>query len=302
MKSLRKLIILLASLYAGVYFVTKWTSRQVIEPVKPYFKRSGPYIFAHRGGAAIAPEHTNAAFKQAHAHGVDGFEIDVRLTKDEEIVVMHDLYIDRTSNNAGKVSDYTLEELRAFDFGYHFEDAAGAFPYRDDSEARIMTLQELIEKYPDMLINIDIKDEPDTLAGILIPKILKELIDNTESHDRVLVTSFHDVQIERFRLYSGQEIATGAGVDEVKRGYFLHLSGFGHMYQPRTDTFQIPTNYGPLRLDNASFIQYLRRLNVVPGYWTINRLDEIESLIDKGAHTIVTDHPEFTEHIHKALK
>lgn len=302
MKSIRNLIIFLVSIYSAAHLITRWTSKQMIQPVKPYFKRSEPYIFAHRGGLGTAPEHTEAAFKKAYAHGVDGFEIDVRLTKDEEIVVMHDQYVDRTSNGAGKVSDLTLEEIRAFDFGYHFQDAAGAFPFRGVKDARIMTLKELIEAYPDMLINIDMKDEPGTLAGILVPKMLKELIDETNSHERVLVTSFHDIQIERFRLYSGQAVAIGAGVEEVKRGYFLHLSGFGHMYQPNTDTFQIPTHYGPLRLDNASFIQYLRRLNVAPGYWTINKLDEIESLINKGAHTIVTDFPEYTNHIRKALK
>ncbi len=302
MKSLRNFIIFLASIYASVYIITRWTTKQMIQPIKPYFKRPGPYIFAHRGGAGIAPEHTHAAFKKAQAHGVDGFEIDVRLTKDEQIVVMHDLFIDRTSNGAGKVSDFTLDELRKFDFGYHFQDATDEYPFRGSSDVGIVTLKELIEQYPDMLINIDLKDEPDTLAGILIPKILKVLIDETNSHARVLVTSFHDVQIERFRLYGGQSVATGAGIEEVKRGYYLHLSGFGHMYQPRTDTFQIPANYGLLSLDNASFIQYLRRLNIVPGYWTINRLDEIESLIHKGAHTIVTDFPEYTEHIKKALK
>ena len=302
MKILCRSALFLASIYSVVNITTRLLSKQKIRPIKPYFKRSEPYIFAHRGGAGSRPEHTNIAFKKAYEHGVNGFEIDVRLTKDEEIVIMHDLTIDRTSNGYGKVSDFTLSELREFDFGYHFQDATGAFPYRGLSDAKIMTLKELIENYPDMLINIDIKDQPDTLAGLLIPKILKEVIDLTGSHNRILVTSFHDSQIKRFKLYGGNSVATGAGREEVKRGYFLYYSGFGHMYQPRTDTFQIPKNYGVLRLDNAGFIHYLRRLNIVPGYWTINNLDDIDCLIRKGAHTVVTDFPEFTPYIRQAIQ
>lgn len=301
MRALRKLIVFISIIYSGVWMITKLNSNVDIQPLRPFFKRKGPYIFAHRGGAGEAPEHTMAAFKNGHAAGVDGFEIDIRLTKDEEIIVMHDLYVDRTSNGAGKVSDYTLAELREMDFGYHFKDAEGKYPFRGGEDSKVVTLRELLVAYPDKLINIDIKDEPDTFAGTIVAKILSDLIVETGAQDRVLVSSFHDDQIERFKLHSGGFVATGAGVNEVKRGFFLYLFGLGHMYQPRTSTFQIPTNYGPLRLDNTGFIQFLTRLNVVPGYWTINSLDEIESLINKGAHTIVTDYPGLTEHIRETL-
>lgn len=242
-----------------------------------------------------------AAFKNGYEAGVDGFEIDVRLTADEEIVVMHDLYVDRTSDGAGKVSALRLDELRALDFGYHFKGADGEFSYRGDADARVVTLRELLEAYPSMLINIDIKDEPNSYVGLLVPRILSELIEEFEAEDRVLVTSFYDDQIERFKLHSGGHVATGAGVDEVKRGYFMFTAGFGHLYSPNADSFQIPTHYNLLRLDGPNFIQYLKRLNVVPGYWTINNLDEITGLIERGAHTIVTDFPGLTEHIRESL-
>src|SRR5699024_8724539 len=82
----------------GLWIGTKLTSETKVQHIKPYFKRRSPYIFAHRGGMALAPEHTKLAFDKSSEFNVEGFEIDIRLTKDEEIVVMHDAYVDRTSN------------------------------------------------------------------------------------------------------------------------------------------------------------------------------------------------------------
>lgn len=74
--------------------------------------QKAPVVLAHRGGAKLAPEHTMIAFEKAFELGVDGFEIDIRLTKDEEIVAFHDETIDRTSDGLGAVKDFTLEELK----------------------------------------------------------------------------------------------------------------------------------------------------------------------------------------------
>ncbi len=75
-----------------------------------------PLVWAHRGASGYAPENTLPAFKMAADMGADGVELDVQLTKDDVIVVCHDERIDRTSNGAGRISDYTLAELKAFDF------------------------------------------------------------------------------------------------------------------------------------------------------------------------------------------
>ena len=79
-----------------------------------------PIILAHRGGSQTAPENSIIAFKKAAELGVHGFEIDIRLTKDEEIIVFHDEFIDRTTNGSGRVSDMTLSELKTYDLGYQF--------------------------------------------------------------------------------------------------------------------------------------------------------------------------------------
>lgn len=69
-------------------------------------------IFAHRGASGYAPENTLEAFRLAMEQGADGIELDVHLTKDGEVVVIHDETLDRTSDGQGKVRDYTLEELK----------------------------------------------------------------------------------------------------------------------------------------------------------------------------------------------
>ena len=80
-------------------------------------------IFAHRGFSGLYPENTMLAFRKAAEVGCDGIELDVQLTKDGVIVIMHDETIDRTTNGKGNLRDYTYEELCAFD-------CCGKFPVR----------------------------------------------------------------------------------------------------------------------------------------------------------------------------
>ena len=93
-------------------------------------------IFAHRGASAYAPENTLEAFRLAMEQGADGIELDVQLTKDGELVVIHDETIDRVSNGKGAVRDYTLEELKSFSVSNHFEQ----YP-----DVKIPTLREVLE-------------------------------------------------------------------------------------------------------------------------------------------------------------
>ncbi|RJU02131.1 glycerophosphodiester phosphodiesterase [Arthrobacter frigidicola] len=75
-----------------------------------------PQIFAHRGASGMYAEHTRAAFLQALADGADGVECDVHLTRDEQLVCIHDPTLERTSNGSGDVADHTLAQLRELDF------------------------------------------------------------------------------------------------------------------------------------------------------------------------------------------
>lgn len=76
-----------------------------------------PFVVAHRGASAERPEHTLAAYELALQEGADGVECDVRLTRDGHLVCVHDRTVDRTSSGTGLVSELTLDELKALDFG-----------------------------------------------------------------------------------------------------------------------------------------------------------------------------------------
>ncbi|MHA1617371.1 MAG: glycerophosphodiester phosphodiesterase [Candidatus Njordarchaeales archaeon] len=128
-----------------------------------------PWCIAHRGASKLAPENTLKSFKKAIELGADMIELDVRLTKDRKVVVIHDADISRTSNGSGPVRSYTLEELRKFDFG--------------DGE-RIPTLEEALELARDkVLVNVEIK-EPDMVREVV------EVIKKTGMVNQVIVSSF----------------------------------------------------------------------------------------------------------------
>lgn len=111
-------------------------------------------ILAHRGASAYAPENTMAAFGLALDMGTHGIELDVQLTRDGKLVVIHDLSIDRTSDGTGLVGELTLEELRQYDFSYAF-----AGKYGTDG-SRLPELGEVMEfaMKHGLYINIETKD------------------------------------------------------------------------------------------------------------------------------------------------
>lgn len=276
---------------AAAWAGSKAMTTPQVRPGKKVLSQTSTAVLAHRGGCAIAPENSLAAFTKSAELDVDGFEIDIRLTKDEEIIVFHDEFLDRTTDGAGRVADMTLSELRKLDLGYHFTDEKENNIYRGKGET-VVTLKELFEKFPDMWINIDIKDSPETYEGSLIPSKLWRLIDSLGVHERVVVTSFFDEQIDRFNLYAQNSVAIGAGENEVRKAFAAFNSQFGHLYRPKADVFQIPVKSSMFRLDLPRFIAFLDTLNVPVHYWTIDQPEAMKTLIESGAKGIITKRPD----------
>ena len=147
-------------------------------------------IFAHRGASGYAPENTLEAFALAMEMGADGIELDVQLTKDGEVVVIHDEVIDRVSNGKGLVKDYTLVQLRKFSFDNHMEG------YENIS---IPTLKEVLElvKASKMEVNIELKTGIYWYLG-LEEKVL-EIVKNREMHKRVIYSSFNHYSVQKIK-------------------------------------------------------------------------------------------------------
>lgn len=146
-------------------------------------------IFAHRGYSSKYPENTMAAFKAAAKLDITGVELDVHLTKDREVVVIHDEKINRTSNGKGYVKDMTLKELRKFDFGSWF--------HPKFLGEKIPTLAEVLDLFKGTrhLINIELKSDKFVYAG-LEELVLKE-VENAGLKDRVIFSSFDHEAVKR---------------------------------------------------------------------------------------------------------
>ncbi|UXR29597.1 glycerophosphodiester phosphodiesterase [Staphylococcus simulans] len=281
-----------AGIFSGLIFLSKLKGQPEPQPIPAFFTRKPHYIFAHRGGMALRPEQTKLAFDTAASYEVDGFETDVRVTSDEQLIVFHDATVDRTTNGSGKVREHRLDELQKLDAGYHFKDINKETPYRDHPDAKILTFDQLLELYPDMLINVDLKDSPDSYEGTIAPELLYKSIVRHNAQDCVLVTSFYQEQIARFSELALGTVAVGASQEEVTVGIVKFFSGLGNMFEAQANTFQMPTSYHGVPLTSKRLINWLNSRNIVPGYYGVNSIDLMSDLFNKGTHTIVTDRPD----------
>lgn len=139
-------------------------------------------VFAHRGYSAKAPENTMAAFELALEVGAGGLELDVHLTKDGKIVVIHDETVDRTTNGTGRVDGFTLTELQKLDAGSWFSpDFAGE---------KIPTLRQLLDivKDKDIVLNIETKTG---LGFEQLNETMAELLDQYDLWEKTIISSFN---------------------------------------------------------------------------------------------------------------
>lgn len=146
-------------------------------------------VFAHRGYSAIAPENSMIAFLWAMRVKADGIELDVQMTKDKELVVIHDETVDRTTNGIGWVKDYTLEEITQLDIGSWFSEE-----YRDQ---RVPTLRQVLElvKGSNLELNIELKNSVVSYLGM--EEKVVNLVEEYEMEDQVILSSFHLQSIHR---------------------------------------------------------------------------------------------------------
>jgi glycerophosphoryl diester phosphodiesterase len=245
-----------------------------------------PVNLAHRGASALAPENTIEAFRLAVEAGAGGLELDVHMTRDGHIVVIHDATVDRTTSGTGAVSEMTVDELRRLDAGHNFSpDGGPARPYRGRG-VRVPTLEEVLEEFPAVAVNIDIKvGSPGIEESVL--GVLRE----TKASERVLVVStLHDV-VKRFRKVSGGHVSTGASRWEIGIFYISSRFRLEHLVRPAYDALQVPLRHRGIPLVTPRFLKAAHANGVRVDAWTINQADEMRRLLDLGVDVIMTDRP-----------
>jgi glycerophosphoryl diester phosphodiesterase len=246
-----------------------------------------PTVFAHRGASSRAPENTLEAFRLAAESGAGGLELDIHMTSDGRIVVIHDDSVNRTTDGEGFVRDMTLHAVRSLDAGYRFTPDGGAtYPYQGRG-VQMPELGEVFREFPDHKVNIDIKEEQLGVEAALLKTITDACAGN-----RVLVVSEMPVVVERFRRLSRGGISTGASRREIAVFYRLSRLRLEFLLRPAYDALQVPAKYGGREVVTPRFVEAAHNRGVRVDVWTIDDPEEMRRLLDLGADVVMTNRPE----------
>jgi glycerophosphoryl diester phosphodiesterase len=240
-----------------------------------------PLNIAHRGGAKVGPENTLVGFWKGRSVGADVLELDVHLTENEKLVVIHNKRVDDTTNGTGLVREMTLQQLKQLDAGFDFSYDDKTHPYRGKGVV-IPTLEEVYQEFPDVSLNIEIKEDQ---KGI--EQKLWEVIEEAEAEDHTTVVAKKMSVIRRFREVSGKQVKTGASAPEMLA--FIICS---HLYpscplRPSYQALQVWKEVGTLRI-----VQAAHRSGIQVDVWTVDEEEDMQRFIDYGVDGIMTDRPD----------
>jgi len=238
----------------------------------PTFPR--PVIFAHRGASAHAPENTLAAFELALAQKADAIELDVKLSADGQVVVIHDPTVDRTTGSHGRVKDLSLAQLRSLDAGSFFSEK-----YKGE---KIPTLEEVFETVgKHTFINVELTNY-NTRHDQLVETVCM-LVKKFSLQKRVMFSSFFASNLSKARAY----------LPGVPRG----LLAFGGLLGAWARSFGFAFGryhalHPNLKDVTSQQVQRVHRLNRRIHVWTVNAEDDMRRLFHWGVDAIFTDDPQ----------
>ena len=228
-------------------------------------------VFAHRGASHYAPENTLPAFALAAAQGADGIELDVHLSKDGELVVIHDEELDRTTDGTGLVRDHTLTQLQALCADNHMPGFA---------DARIPTLREVLEliRPTPLLVNIELK------TGVLwyegIEQKTLELVRSLGLEDRVIYSSFNHYSIETVR-----QLAPEAETAYLYSDIICDVERYAAAHGVRG------LHPGLWNVKMADLLQRYLASGLAVRVWTVDAAADLRWLLEAGADVITNDPP-----------
>ena len=287
------------------------------DSTNPYItEHLDPDISAHRSGAGLAPQNTLMAFENIIANQaeipVDILEFDVQVTKDGELVLMHDLTYDNTTNAVeafGKKNNYvssiTLEEAQVLNMGENFK-GNGDYPYRGlrgdaiPYNLHIATCDSVIDYVEancgDKVYKYCIEVKSIGISGRKAVDRLYEIITERNLQDRVIWSTFAP-DVSSYMKNNYPEISRTADAIEAVQFYFYYRLNFDLQdINPSYIALQIP--YGKNAFDNlinlghTEMLNYAHKNNIAVQYWTINNEEDIKHLTKAGADCIMTDYPQ----------
>ena len=248
----------------------------------PFFRSPRPLVFAHRGGSALAPENTLAAFDRGLSLGADGLELDVRLSRDGVVVVHHDRVLDRTTNLRGPVADVAVVDLARADAGYRFQRDDG-YPFRG-AGIGVPTLADVLSRYRDARIIIEVKVNTVEMARAVVAAIRA-----ADAIDRVCVGSFGLAVIRAVRTLE-PAIATSAAREEVRWALYRSWVRWP-MRSAAYHGYQVPEWAGRTRVVSARFIAAAHDAGLGVQVWTVDTEQDARRLLTWGVDALISDRP-----------
>lgn len=226
-----------------------------------------PLVFGHRGAMDYAPMNTIPAFEIAVEQGVHGVELDVHLSKDGHVMVIHDFVLDYTTSGNGPVTEKTRGELKSLD--------AGSWYSEQYSGVQIPTLDEVLEAVGrQVFVNVEIKtDSPETNG---IEEAVVACIKRHSMEQRVLLSSFNPATLVRFRS-------------------LMPLIPVGYLYAGDVDTIPEDAVYEAFHphhmLITPRLLEQVKSHNQLLNVWTVQDADRVVALRDMGVHGLIVDDP-----------
>jgi glycerophosphoryl diester phosphodiesterase len=237
----------------------------------PFLDYPRPHAFAHRGGAAHAPENSWTAFEHAVKLGYAYLETDARATSDGKLMAFHDRTLDRATDASGPIGSRTYREVSALR-------VAGSEP--------IPLIEDLLGTWPHAHFNIDLKDEP----GIAL---LADVLRRTGAWDRVCLTSFSGSRLRTARGLLDRPVCMATS-PAVIAAVLCTIGAAAERRQTgllarRLAQWQVRCAQVPGKVASASFVRRAHALGLDVHVWTINGRAEMSRLLDRGADGIMTD-------------
>lgn len=242
-----------------------------------------PRLYAHRGAAAELPENTLPSFERAASYGVHALEMDVHMSSDGVVVVSHDPDGQRMCRESRAIKQTPYAEIARWDAGWGFVTANKDRPFAD-SGLRVPRLDEVLDAFPDLYINVDLKQgHPSMVAEVM--KIVRQ----ARAEERVILASFSQATLLHLRAAGYPGITAMAALD-LAAALFLP-SSLVRSLPWRGQAAQIPTGHGRFTLAARSIIARLHGLGARVDFWTINDPRQARTLLELGADGIMTDDP-----------
>jgi glycerophosphoryl diester phosphodiesterase len=247
--------------------------------------RPAPWLIAHRGGAALAPENTLLAFEEAVTRWrADMLELDVHFSRDGVAFVSHDPTVDRCTDGAGDIRSLSSTELGRLDAAHHFTRDGTSFPLRGRGH-RLPTLQQVLRRFPGVPLNIDLKVESEAAADALARELRRE-----QAEARVCVGAEWDPVAARL----GEALPTACLFypREALGGFVLSVRGGGQPPPARFHVLDMPLAYEGVRLVDAALLEAARQQGKWVNVWTIDDEAQMRELRTLGVGGIMTDRPD----------